>query len=328
MKNKIKFTLPIIALIILILSFIASLSFGASGLGFTDMLKSFFDPDSVEGRILWYVRFPRTICTIMSGAALAVAGALIQSVLYNPLASPNIIGVNAGAGLGTVLCLAFIPAASAFAVGGAAFLGAIAATAVVYLISKGAGLSKMSLVLAGIAVSSLFTAAIDTITTLVPDCLPASNQFKIGGAANVTFEMVIPLLIIVPVGIILSMLFHHELDLLSLGNETAKSLGVDPKKWRLFFLGLSCLLAAGAVSVMGLIGFVGLIVPHIVKMLAGSENRNVIPLCALFGASFVTICDLGARTIFAPFEIPVGILLSFLGAPFFLYLLIRRRIHD
>lgn len=157
--------------------------------------------------------------------------------------------------------------------------------------------------------------------------MPAGNYFKIGGTEGVTLEAVFPLLIAVPAAIIVSTLFHHELSVLSLGGESAVSLGLSLAVWRAVFLGLACILAASAVSVVGLVGFVGLIVPHAVRLIDAPRGQ-FIPLCALGGALLMTLCDLAARTLFSPFEIPVGIVLSVLGVPFFIWLLIRRRAHD
>lgn len=326
MGNKAK--IGVAALLLLICAGM-SLLLGASGLPMSELANGFVHRETVAGRILWHVRLPRTLATALCGAALGVAGALIQSVLYNPLAGPNIIGVNAGAGLGSVLCLALAPAAPAAAVGLCAFAGAALATSLVYLIARRAGSSRLSLVLAGVALSALFTAGIDAVTTLAPDCLAASNQFKIGGAAGATMKLVSPLLLTVPLGIALAIACRHELELLSLGEETAHGLGLRPARWRLLFLGIGCLLAGSAISVMGLIGFVGLLTPHMARFwISDGDQGAELALSALLGGALLTVCDLASRTLFAPFELPVGILLSALGAPFFLLLLVRRRAHD
>ncbi|MDD3411580.1 MAG: iron ABC transporter permease, partial [Eubacteriales bacterium] len=213
-------------------------------------------------------------------------------------------------------------------VGASAFAGALLAAALVYAVARGAGASRLALVLAGVALSMLFTAGVDALTTFWPDCLPASSHFKIGSAANATLRTVYPALALVPLCLIAAFALHRELDVLALGDETAQSLGANPKRLRAVFLLLACALAASAVSLMGLIGFVGLLAPHGARMWVGGENGRVLPLSAALGASFLTLCDLAARTLFAPFELPVGILLAALGAPFFLWLLVRRRAHD
>lgn len=231
-------------------------------------------------RIFLHVRLPRT---------LAVSGVIIQSVLANPLAGPNIIGVNAGAGFFVVLCAAFLPRWPA-AVPTAAFLGAMAAMLLVYAIARATRASRIALVLSGAAMKSL----------------------AVPGAYILA-------------GILLAFSLHCEMDLLSLGDDTAKSLGLRVGKFRFLLLLTASVLAGAAVSFAGLLGFVGLIVPHGARFFVGSESRWLLPVSALSGAAFVCVCDVLARILFAPFELPVGIVMSFLGGPFFLYLLIRRK---
>ena len=318
-----RFAVPILFLA-LVAAVLLGLCVGASMHSVPEKISALLKGEGKVYSIIVHVRLPRVLCTLLCGAALAVAGALIQSVLNNPLAGPNIIGVIAGAGFGAVVCMAVVPSASSYMIGASAFTGAVLATLTVWGIARAAGFSKTGLVLAGVALSSLFNAGIDTVTTLVPDALASGNYFKIGGADGVTLRAVIPLMIVVPFAIVLACLFHHELSVLSLGGENAISLGLSPAVWRAVFLGLACILAGLAVSVAGLVGFVGLIVPHAVRLIGTSHGR-FIPLCALGGGLLMTLCDLAARTLFSPFEIPVGIVLSVLGVPFFIWLLIRRR---
>ena len=206
------------------------------------------------GRIIWFVRMPRTLAAILAGSALAVSGAVLQTVLNNPLASPSIIGVNAGSGLFTIALAAFFPGAVRYTPA-AAFLGALFAVFAVYGIARKTGASRMTIVLSGVAVSSFLRTGL----------------------------------------------------------------------YRMVFLVTAALLAGSAVSFSGLIGFVGLIVPHAGRMLVGQDNRYLIPLCVLLGGAFTLGCDIIARVLFAPFELPVGIVMSFLGGPFFIYLLLSPR---
>lgn len=311
---------------LLIISSLAGIFLGAVGISpmqiLADISQSGF---SKSERILLYVRLPRVLGTILAGAALAVSGAIIQAVLGNPIAAPNIIGVNAGAGFFTVLCLAAFPNSLSY-LPAAAFLGAFAAVMLVYTIAKKTGASKMTLVLSGVAVSSLMNAASDTVITLFPDALTGFSSFRTGSVSGLSLSEIFPAWIYILVGICGAFLLSHDLDILSLGDKTAQSLGLNVSLVRFVFLAIAALLAGAAVSFSGLIGFVGLIVPHIVRRLSGtSENRIIIPLCAIFGGAFVNVCDIASRTIFAPYELPLGICISYIGAPFFIYLLIRKK---
>ena len=278
--------------------------------------------DFPEARILLYVRMPRVIAGLICGMALAVSGAVIQGVLANRLASPGIIGVNSGAGLAVVLCSAF------GIIGGwqLSLFSFVGAFVTVMLISFGAkkwGASRGTVILAGVALNALLGAVSDTVTTFVPEVSIMSNDFKIGDFSAVTYTKIIPASVLIAVSVLILMSLSKELDILTLGDENAKSLGLNADVMRVIFFVLTALLAGAAVSVCGLLSFVGLLVPHAVRRLASSESKHLIPLCALFGAGFVTFCDTFARSIFAPYELPVGIIMAFLGAPFFVYILIK-----
>ena len=311
---------------LLILSSLAGIFLGAVGISPAQILADISQCGfSKSERILLYVRLPRVLGTILAGAALAVSGAIIQAVLGNPIAAPNIIGVNAGAGFFTVLCLAVFPNSLSY-LPAAAFLGALAAVMLVYTIAKKTGASKMTLVLSGVAVSSLMNAASDTVITLFPDALTGFSSFRAGSVSGLSLSEISPAWIYILVGICGAFLLSHDLDILSLGDKTAQSLGLNVSLVRFIFLATAALLAGAAVSFSGLIGFVGLIVPHIVRRLSGtSENRIIIPLCAIFGGAFVNVCDIVSRCVFAPYELPLGICISYIGAPFFIYLLIRKK---
>lgn len=279
---------------------------------------------TTAANILLLARLPRTCGCLLSGMALAVSGALIQTVLTNPLAAPNIMGVNSGAGLAVILCCAVAPTAAA-AIPWAAFAGALAAVMLVLFIGEKTGASRITLVLAGVAVSSIFSAGIDAVVTFIPDALNGYSDFRIGGFSNLSMARIVPAFWVILLAMTLVLSLTRELDVLSLGTDTAQSLGLPARKLRLLFLTLAAALAGAAVSFSGLLGFVGLIIPHIIRRLASEESHILLPACALGGAAFVTLCDLLARTLFTPYEIPVGIVLSFIGGPFFLWLLLRQR---
>ena len=274
-------------------------------------------------QILLYVRIPRTLGCLLAGAALACSGAIIQTVLANPLAAPNIIGVNSGAGVGAALCCALFPTAAA-ALPFASFAGAFAGVMLVLLIAERAGASRITLVLAGVAISGMFSACIDAVLTVYPDALIGYSDFRIGGMANLTVQRIAPAGWMIVFCLAAAFVFSNEMDVLALGSDTAQSLGLPVRRVRVLLLMIAAALAGAAVSFAGLLGFVGLIAPHMARRLVGSEGRFLLPACAFGGAALLTVCDILARVLFAPYELPVGIVLSLAGGPFFLWLLFRR----
>ena len=279
---------------------------------------------SAGARIFAYIRLPRTLASLVCGAALAVSGAVIQGVLANPLASPSIIGVNAGAGLAVTLCTA-LGIMGGWRLSLFSFIGAFAAVMLVSLGARRWGASRGTVILIGVAMNSILGAVSNTITTLFPEVGVMSNDFRMGDFSSVTYQKLVPAMIIVFVVILILYTLHNELDVLTLGEESAKGLGLNTSLMRTLFLLLAALLAGCAVSLAGLLSFVGLLVPHAVRRVAGSKSSGLVGLCALYGASFVCLCDAIARTAFSPYELPVGIIMAYLGAPFFVFILIRGR---
>ena len=274
-------------------------------------------------RILLHVRIPRTLAAALSGGALAMSGALIQAVLNNTMASPNVIGVNAGAGFAALLAATWFPGAGRMPL--ASFLGAFLTALFIYLLAMRAGLSRTTLILAGLAVSSILTAGSNTITLLAPDTLAGASGFMMGGFSGVTLAAVGRSGWYLAAGAVLALFLGVELNVLQLGEESAASLGLHVGRVRFLAILAAALLAGAAVSFSGLLGFVGLLVPHMARRLVGSDNRWLLPAAALLGGTFVLLCDVLARVLFSPFELPVGIVMSLLGGPFFLYLLLRRK---
>ena len=322
-KNKIAY-IYCGALALLLLSIILGVCIGATKINLLDSLSEIIkgNTGSPESRILLYVRLPRVLAALVCGMALAVSGAVIQGVLANRLASPSIIGVNAGAGLAVTLCSAF------GLIGGwqlslFSFVGAFATVMLVSIGAKKWGASRGTVILMGVALNALLGAISDTITTFNPEISMMSNDFKIGDFSAVTYAKVIPSAMLIVVSVLVLITLSNELDVLTLGDENAKGLGLNTGGMRVIFLLLSALLAGAAVSVCGLLSFTGLLVPHAVRRVATSKPKHLIPLCALLGAGFVTLCDTLSRVIFAPYELPVGIIMAFLGAPFFIFILIR-----
>ena len=324
-KNKIGYVYGV-ANVLLLLSVALGLLLGSSELSLSDMLSSIAkgDMESPEARILLYVRLPRVLGTLICGMALAVSGAVIQGVLANKLASPSIIGVNAGAGLAVTVCSA-LGVIGGWRLSLFAFLGAFLTVMLVSLGAKKCGASRGTVILMGVALNALLGAISDTVTTFNPEVSMMSNDFKIGDFSSVTYARLIPAVVVVLISVLILLTFSNELDVLTLGDENARGLGLNTGVMRVTFLLLSALLAGAAVSVCGLLSFVGLLVPHAVRRIAASEPKHLLPLCALLGASFVSFCDTVARVAFAPYELPVGIIMAFLGAPFFIIILIRKK---
>ena len=314
------------ALGILILAVLMNLCLGASGVSVGEIARAVLrnDRESVAARIFLYVRLPRALAAMVAGSALAAAGLLLQSVLRNPLAAPSIIGINSGAGLCALIVMAIFPSLAALTPF-AAFAGACLSAFAVYLLARLTGASRMTIVLAGVAVNSLLGACMDAIVTLIPDAAISRSAFSIGGFANVSMAQLGFAAPFWALGLLAAMVFQHELSLMALGDDVAQSLGLRVERFRALFLIAAAMLAGAAVSFAGLLGFVGLITPHMTGLLCRNDTRLQMPLTATLGAALCLLCDLAARTLFAPYELPVGIVLSFLGAPFFLYLLIKRK---
>lgn len=325
-KNSTSYNITVMAFlsILFILLVGMSISIGSTKITLPDIISAMKQGDhSLNAyRIIRYVRIPRTLAAVLAGCAFSVSGVILQSVLNNSLASPNIIGVNSGAGLFTVLVAAFFPA-SIYLTTIAAFIGAILAVLFVYFIAHKTGASRMGIVLSGVAVSSFIGAITDTVLTLKPDTVMARTAFLIGGLSGITMDKLSFAGLIILIAFIIAFILSYDMNILMLGDETSKSLGLKVVRIRFLFLILSAVLAGSAISFAGLIGFVGLIIPHLSRVFVGYDNRILLPVSALLGSIFTLVCDLLARVLFAPYEIPVGIILSFLGGPFFIYLLIK-----
>lgn len=307
------------------LASVGSLAFGAVPIPPGEVVAALLGRGgSTQTAIVLYARLPRLCGCLLAGAALACAGVIIQGVLNNPLAAPNIIGVNSGAGLATALCCALAPGAVRLTPV-AAFLGALVGVLLVLLIAERAGAARITLVLAGVAMSSIFSAGIDAVVTFVPDALSGYTDFRVGGVKNLSMARLAPAFWVILIALVLALSLSNELDLLLLGRETAQSLGLPAKGLRLALLMLAAALAGAAVSFAGLLGFVGLLVPHIMRRLIGEDSFPLLLSSALGGGLLLTACDLASRMIFAPFELPLGVVLSLAGGPFFIWLLLKQR---
>ena len=311
-----KRTIFIVSLLALILTIGVSLCVGVVTYTPAQLLKL---PD-----ILRYIRFPRVMAAVFAGAGLAGAGVIIQTLLGNSLAGPNIIGVNSGAGFMTLIAALVFPLFPQMQPV-AAFMGALVSVVSVYLLSRRAGTSKMTILLSGVVLNSLLNAASEALCTFFPNIHMSYASFRVGGLSVVQTSVLYPAALLIAVLFIVVQLRADMLELLAMGDEAAFSLGVSVKKYRPLFLVCAAGMAGSAVSFAGLIGFLGLIVPHGARLVVGDEIKKLFPLSVLWGSLLLLVCDTIARTAFAPFELSVGIVISAIGAPIFIRMLFRRR---
>ena len=285
-----------------------------------------------EETIVFQVRLPRVLGAALVGAALSTAGVLFQGLFRNPMADPYIIGTASGAAFGATLAM-LLPLSVVFYGFGlvpiAAFLGALATVLIVYRLARFGGKAPIvSMLLAGFVVSSFLVAIVMLLLTM-SDRLGLRLQqvfsFLMGGISVTYWQQIAIIAPLVIIGIIVSQLFAGHLNAFSVGEEGAAYLGINIEREKMLILGIGSLLTACAVSIGGLIGFVGLIMPHAMRLILGPNHRMLLPASALAGASFLMLADLLARTMLSPAQIPVGVLTALIGAPFFIYLLRRTR---
>ena len=277
-----------------------------------------------EAAIVWHLRAPRVVLGAMVGAMLAAAGGAYQGVFRNPLADPYLLGVAAGAGLGATAALAVGLGAGILPV--AAFVGAVLAVAATYHFARAAGgrRTPATLILAGVAVGSFLTALQTFVQQQSSDRIREVFTWILGRLSGATWSQVKAILPYVVVALVTLLVYRRILDVLSVGEEEAATLGVRPARARLVIIGAATLGSAAVVSVSGLIGFVGIVVPHAIRMMAGPSYRIILPLSMLVGAAFLLAADLLARTVISPGELPIGVVTAFVGAPFFAMILRRR----
>lgn len=306
-----------------IFAMVASLTLGSVDISFSTIVHTLLgNVQTTDEMVIWNIRFPRNIVGALVGANLAVSGAILQAVMKNPLADPGIVGVSSGAGLAGVIMLIFMPEASILLTP-VAFLGAMLSAAAVYALAWKNGIRPTRIILAGVAVSAFLGSGISALLVFYSDKVQGALLWMVGGLSARSWPQVETLFPYTILGLVLALAGCKALTILSLGDETARGLGVPVERVRFSMTAVAALLAAGAVSVAGLIGFVGLVVPHIVRLIIGTDYKYVIPGSAILGAGVLVFCDTLGRVAFSPIEIPAGIIMAFLGAPFFLYLLRR-----
>ncbi|MYS45134.1 iron chelate uptake ABC transporter family permease subunit [Streptomyces sp. SID5998] len=284
--------------------------------------------DRVAESVLWNVRFPRIVLALLVGASLGCAGALMQGVFGNPLAEPGVIGVSSGAAVGAVAAIALgIDVLGAWTVPVFAFVTGLGTVLLVYAMARSSGRTEVvTLILTGIAVNAFALALIGLFLFFADTA--AVNQitfWQLGSLSQATWPKVLAVLPCAVLGLALAPLYARRLDLLALGERPARHLGVDVERLRITLVLIVALLTAAAVSISGIVSFVGLVVPHLLRMAAGPGHRFLVPGSALLGALVLLAADLTARTVAAPAELPLGVLTALLGSPFFFWLLRRTR---
>lgn len=281
-------------------------------------------------RVVWYIRLPRLILAVAIGMGLSVCGVIMQAVVKNPLADPYVLGISSGASLGATLAIMMGVGAvfGSNSVGVMAFLGAfLVSLAVVAIANIGGRANSVKLLLAGTALSSVCSAFSSFITYVAHDKegMQTVTYWMMGALGGATWELDGVVMLVVLVGIAFFITQYRTLNLMLLGDEVSVTLGTNLHRWRQLYLLVSAAIVGFAVYAAGMIGFVGLVIPHVVRMVFGTDHKKLIPISALVGAIFLVWADVGCRTLIPGQEMPIGILTSMIGAPCFIYLMARKR---
>ncbi|MCM3029391.1 iron ABC transporter permease [Niallia taxi] len=325
-RKKKRIAVLVSLLLLLLIAIYAGLSFGAVSVSFKELWSVLASGgEGVYEKIVYNLRLPRVIVGLCVGACLAASGALLQGVMRNPLADPGIIGVSSGGGLFAIITMVIFPQYS-YLLPFIAFIGAFLTTVLIYMFAWDKGASPVKIILAGVAMNAVLGAIMNGVMVLYSDRVQSVIGWLSGGLNGRSWyhvDIILPYTIIM---LLVSLLAIKPVNILILGDDAAKLLGQNVELIRMLIILLASFLAGIAVSVAGLIGFVGLVVPHIIRLLIGEDYRFLLPFSIIGGAALVVIADTAARSLFDPIELPVGILLAALGGPFFIILLRRRRI--
>ena len=324
-KKRIRSVLSfaVMALLLVVL-FFAAVNIGSLKVGFGEMLQGLFGNMTENAATVFDLRFPRIFISMLAGAAIAVSGVLFQSVLKNPLADPGIIGISSGASFAAVMVTAFVPSLFFFTPI-FAFLGGVLAFFLVYSLSWKGGLSPLRIILVGVAVNAMFTGLSSALNSMSGGNSSGVASIVNGNITMKTWEDVRTLLPYVAVGLVLSVCFSGMCNIMSLEDKTVRSLGINVNTVRITVSLIAVLLAGISTAVAGAISFLGLIVPHIGRILVGSDHKALIPFSMLFGAFAFLLADTVGRTAAYPYEISASIIMSVAGGPFFIMLLRRTK---
>ncbi|ALG86892.1 iron ABC transporter permease [Gordonia phthalatica] len=321
-------------LLLLLLSIGFAITIGPSSLGLSDVVRSVraevFGGDSglskLHESIIWRLRLPQSVLAAVCGAGLAVCGGVLQSLLRNPLADPFVLGVSSGASVGAVSVILLGVGAGVIGMAGGAFLGAVAAFAVVLVLARLAGGTTDRVVLAGIAATQLFSALTSFIVYSSADAEQTRSVlfWLLGSLSSPSWTEVAVCGAATAIGLVVCVLTAGALDAFSFGNDAAAALGIDVTRIRLVLLTVTALMTAVIVSVSGAIGFVGLVLPHAARAVVGVRHRVMMPTLAIMGALFLVWADVVGRVVIAPRELPIGVITAIVGVPMFVLVLIRQ----
>ncbi len=321
--DKKKFVIICTSFVILIALIFLFGTIGSVRLSFSEMIAGLSGENKMASTILYEMRLPRNVLAVLVGASLAIAGLLLQAVMKNPLADPGITGVSSGASVMAIIILLLLPKYVGI-LPLVAFVGGAIACIVVYLMAWKNGLDPIRVVLAGVAVNAILGGVIALLTTLYSDKIQGALLWLNGSLASKTWDDVKIVAFYSVIGLSLSLLCARGANVLSLGDSSATSLGFNVNKTRVLLSVVAVFLAGTSTAIVGIISFVGLIVPHISRMIIGSDHKYSIPFSMILGAIVLLVADTLARTILGSLEIPVGVIMSIVGGPFFLYLLRKR----
>ncbi len=311
----------VVAVLLLVIALVAALRFGSVNYPTVEVWRALLRPDDAAAAIVvWGIRLPRALVALMVGANLAVSGALLQAVMRNPLADPGLIGVSSGGSLVALTIMLIFPELSRL-VPFAGFLGGMVACFLVFSLAWRQGSDPTRIVLAGVAVNAILGGGTAVLSTLYSDRIQGVIMWLNGSLSGKSWHQVKLLLPYAGLGLVAALFLIKTANLLRLGDEVAKNLGMRVDRDRLLLTVVAAFNAGITVAVVGLIGFVGLMVPHISRLLVGPDYRGMLPLSAVLGATLLLGADCVARTAFSPIELPVGIIMAISGGPFFLYLM-------
>lgn len=336
-KNSFRLIVSLIGLALIVFSIVLSIRFGAMSIDNTKVtdiilnhLGTGMEPywKKTEDVVVWTMRLPRSILACVAGCGLAVSGVAMQAAVKNPLADPYILGISAGASAGATLVIAadLLDITSEYSVSIGAFLGAAASMVLLFALNRDAK-DSVRLLLSGCVISILFSSVTSLTMFLAKDQEKVSSVvfWLMGSIADANWSMLPITIVPVALGLAILLIRHRELDALLLGEETAHTLGVNTDKLRWQLVVLVSIIVGGIVAFCGMIGFVGFVIPHIVRSFVGASHKLVVPFSAVIGSLFLLWCDVIARTVVVPEELPIGIITALSGAPFFMYVLQKRK---
>lgn len=306
--------------VLLVLAILWSISVGSVSVPLKDVIHGIFNKTTGNIGIIRTIRIPRVVMGVLVGANLSVSGVLLQGVVKNPLADPGMTGISSGASVVVMLIMLYFPATSHM-IPLFGFLGGLVACAVIYSLAWKQGITAIRIVLAGVAVNSMLGGVSSMISILNSDSLAGVLNWMNGNLGKKSWAEVKMMAMYTVVGLSFAMPMAKSCNLLALGDKNAKSLGSNPNLLRIMISVVAVFLAGISTAYAGVIGFIGLVVPHISRLLLGSDHKVLIPFCAILGSLVLLVADTIGRTITAPYEIPVGVIMTVLGGPFFLYLL-------